>query len=96
LKEEIGLTDNDITIIIFTSMDISYLTDLICRPGQFLKWFTVNFAGEGRQELDFLESKLELWEETVSLTDEIFKAAQDLTGSKDLITTSEWWEKVRY
>lgn len=67
LQTEIKLTDDDITMILFTSLDHDHLTDLVCLPGELLRWFTTEFAGESTEESDFLASKQEIWEATVSL-----------------------------
>jgi len=58
LKKEIGLSDDDITIIAFSSIDRDYYTKMIIMQGEFLKWFNINFEGEGREELDFIDNKL--------------------------------------
>ena len=96
LKGEIGLTDDDITIMLFTSLDHDHLTDLICLPGELLKWMTMDFAGESTAEADFLASKLELWEATLSHANAITAAAARLDGSKDQILEHQWWERTRY
>ena len=54
LKEEIGLNDNEITVIVFTSLDRDWFTNLICLQGEFLKWFNLNFEGESQEEKDFM------------------------------------------
>jgi hypothetical protein len=50
LKEEIGFTDDEITVIIFTSIDRDWFTNCILLQGEFLKWFNLNFEGESREE----------------------------------------------
>jgi hypothetical protein len=57
LKPEIGLTDDEIMIIVYTSLDHDWFTNLIVLQGEFLKWFNLNFEGESREELDFMENK---------------------------------------
>ena len=44
LKGPIGLTDDEITIIIFTTIDHDYFTNLIIMQGEFLKWFNLDFS----------------------------------------------------
>jgi hypothetical protein len=56
---------------------------------------TINFAGEGRQELDFLASKHEIWTATVALSKEIIKAAEKHSDKK-FILEHKWWTQVRY
>jgi len=46
LKGEIGLSDDEITIIIYTSLDHDWFTNLLILQGEFLKWFNLNFEGD--------------------------------------------------
>lgn len=46
LQGDIGLTDDEITIIVFTSLDKDFMNNLIISQGEFLKWFNTNFKGE--------------------------------------------------
>jgi len=57
LQNDIKLTDDDIVIIIFTSLDHDWFTNLLVLAAEFTKWFTLNFEGESREELDFKENK---------------------------------------
>ena len=61
LQQEIGLTDDELTLIIYTSLDHDYLPNLLVLSGEFLKWFQLNFEGENNDETDFLDNKLEIW-----------------------------------
>lgn len=63
-KNDVKLTEEEITILIFTSLDHDFLTNLIVLAGEFLKWFNLNFEGEGREEIDFRDNKCEIWEST--------------------------------
>jgi|TARA_B110001450_G_scaffold252174_1_gene273444 hypothetical protein len=56
LKEEIGLNDDEITVIVYTSLDRDWFTNLIILQGEFLKWFNLNFEGESREEKDFMDN----------------------------------------
>ena len=71
LKTEIGLSDDEICIILFTSLDHDWLTNLLLLQGEFLKWFNLNFDGESREELDFLAQKKDMWVATTALAMEI-------------------------
>jgi len=73
LQGEIGLDDGELMLIIYTSVDHDYLTNLIVQAGEFLKWFNLNFEGESREEVDFLNSKHDIWEATVHLSSEVIK-----------------------
>lgn len=90
------LTEDDITAILFTSLDHDHLTDLLCLPGELLKWVTTNFAGESTAESDFLAAKHELWEATVSLAQRVVEAAKELSGDKSQLFDHQWWEHTRY
>jgi hypothetical protein len=57
LQQEIGLTDDELYIIIYTSVDQDNLNNLIVLAGEFTLWFNINFEGESREELDFKSNK---------------------------------------
>lgn len=88
LQPEIGLSDDDIMILIFTSLDHDWLTNMIVMQGEFLKWFTLNFEGESREELDFLENKQEIWTATNTLSMEVVSWYGRLKENKEVILTS--------
>jgi hypothetical protein len=67
VQQEIGLTDDEVTLIIFTSLDLNWLNNLVVLAGEFTLWFNINFEGEGRDEIDFRDNKYEIWEASVSL-----------------------------
>ena len=96
LKPEIGLTDDEISIILYTSLDQDWMTNLILLQGEFLKWFNLNFEGESREELDFMESKQDIWLSTTTLAMEIVTAFGKLTSDQEIILTTKWWEVQRY
>lgn len=82
-SDEIGLTTNELTIIIFTSLDLDYLTNLIVMAGEFLKWFNLNFEGESTEETDFKENKEEIWIATCTYAQKIIQDFQLLDRPKD-------------
>ena len=88
-KKLIGLTQEEIIVIIYTSLDHDYLTNLLVLSGEFLKWFNLNFEGDSREELDFLDNKLEIWTATCSLS-------RDILGAKDMDLGQKWWNNLRY
>ena len=96
LQPAIGLTDEEIWIIIFTSLDHDYLTNLILMQGEFLKWFTLNFEGESREELDFLDSKSAIWTATTTLGMEIVQRYRRLQENQAVILTDKWWSHLRF
>ena len=57
LAEPIGLSKDEISIIAYSSIDRDWFTNMIIMQGEFLKWFNLNFEGEGREEMDFIDSK---------------------------------------
>jgi hypothetical protein len=44
-------------VILFTSLDQDYFTNLLISAGQFTEWFNINFEGETQEEIDFKESQ---------------------------------------
>lgn len=96
LKPEIGLTDDEITIIVYTSLDHDFFTNLVILQGEFLKWFNLNFEGESREELDFLENKQDIWMATTSLAMDVVQWHGRLTERHEVILTTKWWEKIRF
>lgn len=95
LKEIIGLTTDEIMIIIYTSLDHDYLTNMLVLAGEFLKWFNLNFEGESRDEIDFLENKQEIWAATCSLAADVVEA-QEKIEDLSVILTAEWWSRLRF
>ena len=67
LQDAIGLTDDEISIIVYTSIDHDNFTNLIVLAGEFMLWFNLNFEGESREEIDFRENKCENWVATCEL-----------------------------
>jgi len=96
LKPEIGLTDDEISVILFTSIDHDWMTNLLLLQGEFLKWFNLNFEGESREELDFMASKQDMWIATTALAMEIVTWHARIETNHEIILTSKWWEKLRY
>jgi len=63
---DIQLTDDEIRVVLFSSMDRDYFPNLLISQGNFTEWFTINFAGEGQEEIDF---KLQIEGEWDAVTD---------------------------
>jgi len=68
IQNEIGLTQDEVTIICFTSLNEEYFTNLLVQAGEFTMWFNLNFAGESQEEIDFREGRVSEWEGTVGRT----------------------------
>ena len=103
LQKEINLSDNELYLIVFTSLDHDFLPHLILLQGEFLKWFQLNFEGENNDETDFLENKLEQWQSTTSLSSDILNLTKSTSkmqskGITDLeiIMQPKWWNVFRY
>ena len=99
LCREIGLTADEAHLIVFTSLDHDYLTNLIVLAGEFLKWFHINFEGENRDEIDFLDNKAEIWHAVATMSKDIIVSHAELlkhNESEDVVLTQRWWEYVRY
>jgi hypothetical protein len=65
-------------------------------PGEFLKWFNLNFEGESTEERDFKENKEEIWISTCIQASNIIKAYNSMSSKKDDILTQAWWSHQRY
>lgn len=61
MQPSIGLTDTEVKMIIYCSLDHDYLTNMLVAQGEFLQFFTINFAGEGGEEEDFLAGLVNNW-----------------------------------
>ena len=46
IKGEIKLDDDEVSVILYSSLDRDWFTNLIIMQGDFLKWFNMNFEGE--------------------------------------------------
>ena len=93
---EIGLTNNEVTFLVFTSMDMMWLSSMLINAGEFTKWFNINFAGESRDEIDFRDNKIEIWTAATTYAAAIIANYQTITGNKEIITNHMWWESLRY
>lgn len=96
LKADIGLSDDEITIIIYTSLDHDYLTNLLVLAGEFLKWFNLNFEGDSREEIDFKDNKCEIWVSTCTMAKDIIAEHAKMTSKQEDILTQYWWEHLRF
>jgi hypothetical protein len=99
LKEyqlEIGFTDDEINIIVYTSLDHDYFTNLLILQGEFLKWFNLDFSETSREELDFLENKQDIWMATTTLAMEVVTWFGRVQENHEIILTEKWWSKLRY
>lgn len=97
IQQDIGLTDDEVSIIIFTSIDADWLNNLIVMAGEFTKWFNINFEGESREEIDFRDNKNEIWEATVQLAKVIIAEYSAMPDqAKDQILSQNWWNITRY
>ena len=68
---------------------------MIIQAGEFLKWFNLNFEGESREELDFKESKEQIWLSTCFYAKQIVDAFPSLE-TKNLVFDTNWWTTLRY
>ena len=87
LKAEINLTDEEIHIIIFTSLDFDWFTNMIVLQGEFRKWFDMNFEGESREELDFRENKQDIWLATTTMALEVISWYGRIKENHEVVLT---------
>lgn len=71
---EIGLNADELHLIIFTSLDHDYLTNLLVLSSEFTKWFNIDFSGENRDEIDFLDNKADIWKALTFMSKDIINA----------------------
>ena len=95
-SSEIGLTNNEITFLVFTSIDMMWLSSMLINAGEFTKWFNINFAGQSRDEIDFRDNKLEIWTASTTYAAAIITKSQTLTRDMEIITNHMWWQALRY
>ena len=95
LKRDIKLTDDEVTIIVYTSLDHGHLNHMLLMAGEFLKWFNLNFEGETTEERDFKDNKEEIWMSTCVQAEGIIKAYNQMKDKEQILTT-DWWEYQRY
>lgn len=96
IQQDIGLSEDEVSIIIFTSLDHDWLTNLIVLAGEFTKWFNINFVGESRDEIDFRDNKNEIWKSTVHLAKVIIAEYSALTVNPETILAKQWWDVMRF
>jgi len=65
VQDEIGLTQDEVTIMCFTALNEDNFTNLLVQAGEFTMWFNLNFVGESQEEIDFREGRVEEWEGNV-------------------------------
>ena len=96
LQGEMKLADDELMIIVYTSLDHDYFTNGLILQGEFLKWFNLDFSEDSREELDFLENKQDIWMATTTLAMEVVTWFGRLQGGYEVILTQKWWMKLRY
>lgn len=99
-NEELNLTQDEINLIMFTSLDQDFFTNLIISQGQFTEWFNINFEGESQEEIDFKNNQEEEW---IAIADQAKMVLAKYTwmvtaGHKkmDDILTQQWWNHERF
>lgn len=45
-KDEIGLTDDEVNLIMFSAADEDWFNNLLIQSAEFTAWFRMNFKGE--------------------------------------------------
>ena len=78
LQRPIGLSNDEMLVIVYTSIDHDCFTNLLCMTTDFMKWFNLNFEGESREELDFLQAKIGTWRATTSLAGDVLAATKKM------------------
>lgn len=90
------MSDDEITILIYTSLDHDWLNNLLVLAGEFTKWFNINFEGESRDEIDFRDNKRDIWLATVELAKMMIDEYSKMEKNKEGMLTPAWWEHTRF
>lgn len=69
---------------------------MLVAQGEFLQWFTINFEGEGGEELDFLSSLNNNWTACTTHAMDIIQKYRLLQANHDVIFTEKWWSRLRF
>lgn len=100
IQEQIGLTQAEVLIILYTSLDQDYFNNLLISEGQFTEWFNINFEGETQEEIDFKENQEGEWVAICDQAKMLIDKYQKLTdtGAKMVneILTQTWWNHARF
>lgn len=97
LQPEIQLSDDELAVIMFSSVDHDYFTQLLISQGELLHWFNINFEGENREELDFLMNKERSWTAAVKLAETVLEYAVALPEENlEEVLRQDWWNRVRF
>lgn len=97
IMEEAELTADEVSLIIWTSLDHDNLPSLLVLQGKFTMWWNLNFEGESQGEIDFRESKVEVWTSTIKMCKLIIEKEKDIDEKeKAKIYTDKWWVVERF
>ena len=92
LGPEIKLTDSESALIIYTSFDLDFFTNMLISQSSFTEWFTTNYEGDNTTEKDLLKEVLEQWESVVSLATLVIAEYEKLRDNHKVIFQQKWWE----
>lgn len=92
----IGLTDDELMIISYTSIDHDNMNNLIVLAGEFMLWFNLNFEGESTAEVDFRTNKCEIWVSTCELARLIIESYGMMQKNHKDVLTKYWWDYQRF
>lgn len=95
LQNQIQLTDDEMTIMVFSCFDHEHLNNLIISTGEFMKWFNLNFEGESTEEREFQESKEAVFLYTCQQARNIIYLYQGLEDKESMVQPN-WWKIYRY
>ena len=99
IQEEIGLTNDEVAIIIYTSVDLDWFTNLVVCAGEFTKWFNINFEGESPEEIEFKNRNQNMFvvvSEYATIVNNEFSQVIKNDQDKEIITQQRWWMRLRY
>lgn len=85
LVPEIKLKDDEVSVIVFTSIDHDFFVNMLISQNDFTEWFTTNYAGENTVEADLLRTVQDKWESSVALAKLVIQEYEQLRDDQDCI-----------
>ena len=79
------MTATEVKVVIYTSLDLEWMPNLIVLSSEFTKWFNINFEAESRDEIDFRDNKVEIWAAIQTYSGYILAEAQKMTSKTSLV-----------
>jgi len=87
LSPEMKLTEDEVSMITFTSLDLDFFTNMLMSQSDFTEWFTTNYEGENTVEADLLKQTIDKWEAALALAADIIREFGRISEDQEVIFT---------